>query len=75
MHKIEFSPPPAGAQHQRPKLVLHFLPVSRRNEIKNVKPLCLVEGSKSQRLKTRRIDILNLTAERGDTDEIGRSLH
>src|ERR1700687_4282667 len=75
MHQIEFSPPPADTQHLRPQLVLQYLPVSWRNEIKHVQPQCIVEGSKSQRFKTCRINIPNLTAERGDTDEIGRSLH
>src|SRR3981189_2300054 len=35
----------------------------------------MVEAGKSHQLKTGRINILNLTAERGDADEIGRSLH
>ena len=51
------------------------LSVLRRDEIEHVEPQCIVEGVKSHQLKTRRINILNLTAERGDADEIGRPLH
>jgi hypothetical protein len=49
--------------------------VLRRNEIEHVKSQCVVEAVKSHQFQTCRIDILNLSCERGDADEIGRSLH
>src|SRR5258707_15252098 len=40
-----------------------------------MKPQCVIERGKPHRFKTGRIDILKLTAERSDADEIGRSMH
>src|ERR1700674_1433507 len=40
-----------------------------------VKPQRVVEAGKSHQFKTGRINVLNLAAQRGDADEVGRSLH
>jgi hypothetical protein len=55
--------------------VPYGLLVLQRNEIEHVKSQCVVETVKSHQFQTCRIDILNLSGERGDADEIGRSLH
>src|ERR1700694_4118509 len=73
MSEVEFTLPPAGAKHQRPDIVLYRRSVLRRDEIEHVEPQCMVEGVKSHQLKTCRINILNLTAERGDDKESGLS--
>src|ERR1700726_936966 len=75
MSEVELSLPPPGAKHQRPDLALNRGTGLRRNEIQHVKPQGVVEGVKSHQLKTRRINILNLTVEGRDANEIGCPLH
>src|ERR1700726_2306514 len=75
MPEVELSLPPPGAKHQRPDLALNRGTVLWRNEIEHVKPQCVVEGVKSHQLKTCRINILNLTVEGRDANEIGCPLH
>src|ERR1700742_1137567 len=75
MPQVELSLPPPGAKHQRPDLALNHGTGLRRNEIQHVKPQCVVEGVKSHQLKTCRINILNLTVEGRDANEIGCPLY
>src|ERR1700759_3776308 len=75
MPEIELSLPPPGAKYERPDLLLNRGTVLRRNEIEDVKPQCVVDGVKSHQLKTCRINILNLTVEGRDANEIGCPLH
>ena len=75
MPEVEFTLPATGSEHPRPEFVLYDASAFWLDEIEHMKPQGIVEGGKPQQLKTCRIDILDLAAERGDADEVGRSLH